>query len=282
MIMEIMALEVLSTITRWLDGGHQTRLVAVVKTWGSSPRPVGSMLGVRSDETLVGSVSGWCVEDDLIERVRSDAIASQLPRVLTYSVTQTERRRFGMTWCGTLQQVVEPLDSADDLHRIVENIEQGHIVSHRLQIQTGLADIRPAIHDQGFSFDGEVLVRGMLDDVFREMRPDRRTAIVCLSHDPKLDDVVLLESLISDAFYVGAIGSQSNTERCWARLALFDIGEEQLASLHGPVGLPIGSKTSPEIAVSILAEVIAVKHGVGPEYHGAMPRTTCHSLEAIT
>lgn len=332
--MESMDLEVLRTITRWLDEGHPARLVTVVKTWGSSPRPIGSMLGVRLDGALVGSVSGGCVEDDLIERVRSDAIASQLPQLLSYGVTQEESRRFGLPCGGTLQLVVEPLDGADGLHRILAAIEQGHIVSRRLQIQSGLVDIQPAAHDQELSFDGDVLVtvygprwrlliigagqvsrylaemamaldyqvtvcdpreeylpawsvphaalvRGMPDDVVRAMRPDKRTAIVCLSHDPKLDDMALLEALISDAFYVGAIGSQSNTEKRRARLALFDIGEEQLASLHGPVGLPIGSKTPPEIAVSILAEMIAVKHGVRGKRHDEMPQASRHGMEAI-
>ena len=108
------------------------------------------------------------------------------------------------------------------------------------------------------------VTRLMPDDVVREMVPDKHTAIVCLSHDPKLDDMALLEALISDAFYVGAIGSQINNQKRRARLALFDISEDEIASLHGPIGLPIGSKTPPEIAISILAQMTAIRRGV---YH---------------
>jgi xanthine dehydrogenase accessory factor len=334
MIMESMDLEVLRTLSRWLDNGYQARLVTVVKTWGSSPRPIGSMLGIRSDGALIGSVSGGCVEDDLIERVCIDAIASELPQVLSYGVTQEESRRFGLPCGGTLQLVIEPLSNIESLNQVLRAIEQGLIVSRSLQMQSGQVEIQPAAHDQELSFDGNVLVtvfgprwrlmiigagqvsrylaemamaldyqvtvcdprdeylpawsianvpivRSMPDDTVREMLPDKRTAIVCLSHDPKLDDMALLEALISDAFYVGAIGSQTNTEKRRARLALFDISENEIASLHGPVGLPIGSKTPPEIAISILAEMTAIKRGAYPEHYAEMPRTSRNCLGAV-
>jgi len=94
------------------------------------------------------------------------------------------------------------------------------------------------------------------------MVPDARCAVVALTHDPKLDDMVLLEALRSPAFYVGALGSHLNSARRRERLArYFDFTAEELARLHGPVGLPIGSRTPPEIAVAILAEMTAVKNG---------------------
>jgi xanthine dehydrogenase accessory factor len=87
--------------------------------------------------------------------------------------------------------------------------------------------------------------------------------VIALSHDPKLDDLALLEALKSGAFYVGAIGSRRNNEARRRRLAEhFDVAPAELARLRGPVGVYIGSKTPPEIAVSILAEVVAVKNGV--------------------
>lgn len=96
------------------------------------------------------------------------------------------------------------------------------------------------------------------------IRPDRHTAVVALTHDPKLDDMALLEALKSDAFYVGALGSRANNQKRRERLALFDLTEAQIARLHGPVGLHIGSRSPAEIAVSILAEMISVKNGVLP------------------
>ncbi len=315
--MESMDIEVLRCINQWLVDGHQARLVTVVKTWGSSPRPIGSMLGIRLDGALVGSVSGGCVEDDLIERVCNKSIAGELPQVVSYGITRDESQRFGLPCGGTLELVIEPLTEASNLPQILSAIEQGQIVSRNLNMQNGQATIEPVSYDQALVFDGKVLTtihgprwrlliigaaqvsrylaemalaldyqvtvcdpreeylpawavqnvtftRLMPDDVVREMLPDPHTAIVCLSHDPKLDDMALLEALISDAFYVGCIGSQLNNQKRRARLALFDISEAEIARLHGPIGLAIGSKTPPEIAISILAQITAIRRGV---YH---------------
>jgi xanthine dehydrogenase accessory factor len=86
--------------------------------------------------------------------------------------------------------------------------------------------------------------------------------VIALTHDPKLDDLALMEALKTDAFYVGAIGSRVNNARRRERLREFDLSEAQIAKLHGPIGIYIGSKTPYEIAVSILAELTAVKNGV--------------------
>ncbi len=312
--MQSMDQEVLQGIANWLDEGHHVWLVTVVKTWGSSPRPVGSMLGIRLDGALIGSVSGGCVEEDLLERACGGGLARNLPQVLSYGVTQEDSRRLGLPCGGTLQLVIEPLNHAKSLHPVLEAIAQRQIISRNLNLQNGLVRIQPAHQDQELFFDGNelitvlgprwrlliigagqvshylaemaialdyqvtvcdpreeylpawnvpdvVILQGMPDDVVREILPDKRTAIICLSHDPKLDDMALLEALISDAFYVGAIGSQRNTEKRRERMAMFDIGDSQIAKLHGPVGIPIGSKTPPEIAVSILAELTAIKRG---------------------
>jgi xanthine dehydrogenase accessory factor len=94
------------------------------------------------------------------------------------------------------------------------------------------------------------------------MKLDSRSAVVALTHDPKLDDLALMEALRTDAFYVGAIGSRANDARRRERLRAFDLTGDQVAKLHGPIGLYIGSKTPYEIAISILAELVAVKNGV--------------------
>lgn len=313
--MESMDLEVLSTITRWLDDGYRVGLVTVVKTWGSSPRPVGSMLGIRQDGLLVGSVSGGCVEDDLIERVCNNLLAIELPQVVSYGVTREDNQRFGLPCGGTMQLVIEPLQNAENLKQILHLIEQGFVVSRHLQLTTGAVEIKSVNPEQTLLFNsnelvtvhgprwrlliigaGQVsrylaemalaldyqvtvcdprdeylqtwqvdnvpIVREMPDDLVKRMAPDHHTAIACLSHDPKLDDMALLEALISDAFYVGAIGSHASTQKRRERMAMFDISEEKIACLRGPIGLPIGSKTPPEIAVSILAEMTAIKRHV--------------------
>jgi xanthine dehydrogenase accessory factor len=114
----------------------------------------------------------------------------------------------------------------------------------------------------GWDVPGVELVHIMPDDLVLEAQLDARSAVVALTHDPKLDDLALMEALKSDAFYVGAIGSRLNNARRRERLKLFDVNDEQLARLHGPIGLYIGSKTPAEIAISIMAELTAVKNAV--------------------
>jgi xanthine dehydrogenase accessory factor len=110
---------------------------------------------------------------------------------------------------------------------------------------------------------GATVVNGMPDDVVTSFKPDRRSCVVALTHDPKLDDLALLEALVSEAFYVGGIGSRRNNEARRARMMEhFDQTEASLARLRGPIGIYIGSKTPPEIAVSVMAEILAVKNGV--------------------
>jgi xanthine dehydrogenase accessory factor len=102
----------------------------------------------------------------------------------------------------------------------------------------------------------------MPDDTVRAMQLDERCAVVALTHDPKLDDLALMEALKSKAFYVGALGSRANNAKRRERLLEFDLTPAEMAHLHGPIGLFIGSRTPPEIAISILAEITAVKNGV--------------------
>jgi xanthine dehydrogenase accessory factor len=132
----------------------------------------------------------------------------------------------------------------------------------------------------GWAVDGVRLVHAMPDDLVQEMRLDHRSAVVALTHDPKLDDLALMEALKSDAFYVGAIGSRANNDKRRKRLLQFDVTPAQLNRLHGPIGLYIGSKTPTEIAISILAEMTAVRNGVPAVLqinHAAAPRVPSHS-----
>ena len=114
-------------------------------------------------------------------------------------------------------------------------------------------------YSEGIDRDDVLFVKGMPDDTLIELSIDPHTAIVALTHDPKLDDLALMEALKSPAFYVGALGSRLNTQKRKVRLMEFDLNREQIERLHGPVGIYIGALTPSEIAVSIMAEVIAVK-----------------------
>ncbi|MBI3936049.1 MAG: XdhC family protein [Betaproteobacteria bacterium] len=307
--------EVLRTAVSWLAAGRKPILATVVKTWGSAPRPIGAMLVIRDDGLVAGSVSGGCIEDDLIDRVRRREFASGKPEVATYGVTKEQAERFGLPCGGTLQIVLEPLSGRSGLAELFAAVERHELIARTLDLDTGKSALAPARWSDVLEFDGErlrtvhgprwrlliigagqlsrylgqmaqaldyqvtvcdpreeyaegwdlpgvELNRGMPDDVVLAMNMDAHTAVVAVTHDPKLDDMALLEALKSPAFYVGAIGSRANNDKRRRRLAQFDLSAEEIARLRGPVGLPIGSRTPPEIAVSILAEMTAVRRGV--------------------
>jgi len=130
-----------------------------------------------------------------------------------------------------------------------------------LDYQVTICDPREE-YTETWDIPGVTLVRTMPDDTVKAMGLDERCAVVALTHDPKLDDLALMEALKSPAFYVGALGSRANNAKRRVRLREFDVTDEEIARLHGPIGLYIGSRTPPEIAVSILAEITAVKNGV--------------------
>ncbi len=313
--MDSVDLEVLRKSADWVDEGRRVLLVTVVKTWGSSPRPEGAMLAVREDGYVVGSVSGGCIEDDIVDRTRREGQRATTCEVVTYGVSADEARRFGLPCGGTIQLVLEPLTRESGMRALLREVETGHLVARRLDLASGFATLHPAHATDGLSFDGKVLrtihgpryrmlvigasqlskylaqiavgldyqvticdpreeytetwdvpgvtlVRTMPDDTAHAMNLDERCAVVALTHDPKLDDLALMEALKSRAFYVGALGSRANNAKRRERLREFELTDEEIGRLHGPIGLYIGSRTPPEIAISILAEITAVKNGV--------------------
>jgi xanthine dehydrogenase accessory factor len=313
--MDSVDLQVLKSAQAWLRAGRRVVLATVVETWGSAPRPAGAMLAVRDDGQVAGSVSGGCVEDDLIERIRSRDLAGDRPQLTVYGISKEEAARFGLPCGGQLRIVLEPLVRADWLDELLARVSKRELVARELVLETGAVRLSAASRADTMSFDGRLLrtvhgprwrllvigagqlsrylaqmalaldynvivcdpreeysdswdvpgvefTRGMPDDVITELNLDSHSAVVALTHDPKLDDLALIEALKSAAFYVGALGSRSNTAKRKKRLTEFDLSQAELDRLHGPVGLRIGSKTPPEIAVAILAEMTAVRHGV--------------------
>jgi xanthine dehydrogenase accessory factor len=313
--MDSIDLEVLKTCERWISQGRKCELVTVIRTWGSSPRPEGATLAVNEDGQVIGSVSGGCVEDDLIARVREQGIVHTRPEIVTYGITADEAHRFGLPCGGTIQLAIEPLSERSRIGELLARLAGHQLVARRLDLESGNVTLGPAgagmamqvseaalttIHGprwrlliigagqlSGFlaqiaigmeyqvtvcdpreeyrdswHVQGVEVVHEMPDDQVIAMQLDARSAVVALTHDPKLDDLALMEALKSPAFYVGAIGSRANNAKRRERLKLFDVTDEELARLHGPVGLYIGSKTPAEIAISILAELTAAKNGV--------------------
>ncbi|SEA61363.1 XdhC family protein [Paraburkholderia sartisoli] len=319
--MESVDVAVLQHCIDWRAQGRRVVLVTVTRTWGSSPRPVGAMLALRDDGVVCGSVSGGCIEDDLIDRTRRCLMTGERPEVVTYGISAEEARRFGLPCGGTMQLVLEPLsgpagpEDLGGLGELARRVAAGELVARELDLASGRSFIRPALSNEQLRFDGRTLmtvhgpryrlliigagdlsrflasmasalgyqvtvcdprdeylaawdvpnvrlVRTMPDDTVLDMRLDAHSAVVALTHDPKLDDLALMDALKTDAFYVAAIGSRANSGKRRERLKLFDVTDAQLARLHGPAGIFIGSRTPPEIAVSIAAEMTAARNGV--------------------
>ena len=329
--MENLDLMVLRTLRDWRAEGRRALLATVVRTWGSSPRPVGSIMALRDDGAVVGSVSGGCIEDELIHRYTkaysapassagaADAaqqIPSGAPLFIKYGVTADEAHRFGLPCGGTLELLLEFDPDPAALQTLVTALEQGRLMRRTVRLADGEVSLSEASSGDALSLGATEMVNvfgpefrmlligagqlteylatmalfcgfavtvcdpreeyrgawsvprvtvlsGMPDDVVTAFRPDQRSCVVALTHDPKLDDLALLEALQTDAFYVGAIGSRRNNEARHQRMIEhFGETEASLARLRGPIGIYIGSKTPPEIAVSVMAEILAVKNAV--------------------
>ena len=308
--------EVLRSAIDWLDRGHRVTLGTVVRTWGSAPRPPGSLMVIRDDGQVAGSLSGGCIEDDLITRVARGELAMRLPQVTTYGASADEAQRFGLPCGGTVQVVLEPLSSQSRLRELLAAIEAHRCVARRLDMTTGLVQLDDALEGDTLRFDGAVLAtvhgprlrlliigggqlsrylaamavmldyrvtvceprqeyhegwqamqgvtlsRSMPDDLVLSMNLDANSALVALTHDPKLDDLALMEALRTPAFYIGALGSRRNNDARRERLLQFEVSREDARRLRGPVGLRLGGLTPPEIAISIVAEMTALRRGV--------------------
>ena len=316
--MDDIELHVLRHLCQWRQAGQRAMLLTVVRTWGSSPRPVGAMMALREDGRSAGSVSGGCVEDDLILRHarRPAGMPAQPPQLIRYGVSADEAHRFGLPCGGTLELLAEFNPAPEPLAELLQRLQAGELVRRTVRRQDGavrldrahapgtlrfdddtleytlgpayrmlligagalaeylatmarfngfsvtVCDPRPE-HRDGWRMSGVRMVTDMPDDAVAAFAPDLRSCIVALTHDPKLDDMALLEAVDSPAFYVGAIGSRRNSAARRARMkTYFGHTDASLARLRGPVGIHIGSKTPAEIAVSIMAEILAVKNGV--------------------
>ena len=308
-------LEVISIASDWLQAGHSVQLVTVVRTWGSSPRPIGSLAAVRDDGALVGSVSGGCVEKQLAEKVVAKhpdfQPASPDVHTVVHRINDEQAQRFGLACGGELELVFEQLATPDALLELASLLSQRIRICRTTNVQNGQSTVQSLSEADvaEFSFDGEQLIKyfgpqwrllivgaGQLsrycaefaltldcdvivceprpgfkeawqvegtvltdmspDDAVLKFATDSSSAVLALSHDPNVDDLALLEALPSNAFYVGALGSRANHQRRCKRLQGLGLDERDTARLKGPVGLDIGSRTSGEIAISILAEYI--------------------------
>ncbi len=329
--MQAVDIEVVRQARDWLATGEQIWFATVVATWGSSPRPVGSLMTCNTAGHITGSLSGGCVEEDLLEKLAAGTLASKHAQFFRYGATAEEAEKFGLPCGGELHIVIEPhgpeslahfSDIADELaaRRSVQrtvDVNSGEVsvrhlgteehVSEPLQwdadaqvltntigptmqlfiIGAGMVsqylasyalsldylvtvcDPRQEMID-AFPVQGVQRICDMPDDAVRAHANDSQSAIVALTHDPRIDDMGLMEALTTDAFYIGAMGSSRTSANRRVRLKALEVSDDDLDKLHAPIGLPIGSKTPPEIAISIVAEITAVRHAVAAQAREAV------------
>jgi xanthine dehydrogenase accessory factor len=305
---------VLSQGGRWRELGRRVAVATVVATRRSAPRPVGSKLVVSETGQLAGSVSGGCVESDVVLAAQ-EVLAGGPPRLLTYGITDEMAFGVGLPCGGEIDVFVEELTEAErpDVTLTVvagegvgERLDDPELVeaarrrgrSHVLELgdRTVLADVsapptrlfvygavdtaealcraakllgwRTVVADARASFatperipSADELLLLWPDEALAKVQPDLGTAVIVLTHDDKFDLPLIRGALASDAFYVGWIGSRRNQERRRGLLREDGVTDEELDRISGPSGLDIGADSPAETALSMLAEIVAVRAG---------------------
>ena len=317
--------QIISFVASRLETDKSVWLCTILKTWGSSPRPVGAMMACTPDGELVGSLSGGCIEEDFLDQLQDGTLKSQYeimgkPFTVRYGETEAEQARLKLPCGGQLhvlleynepsdanKQVFDYLASSLENHTKVSRIvdlEIGeisaadHVYDDAVVIEGGkmihslspmyqllllgagdvakyvaemalalgynvtLCDPRPKYLDN-WHVDGVKTTSRLPDDVVRECFSNPYSGIIALAHDPRVDDMALMEALKTDAFYIGAMGSERTSAARRKRLPELGLTKGEIGVLRAPIGLQIQSKTPAEIAISVMAQVTMVRNGVG-------------------
>ena len=312
--MENIDLALLNRGIDWLNNGEVVIAATVAKTWGSSPRPAGSMMIWRRDGQFEGSLSGGCIEEELLARFADNP--PDKPQRISYGITKEQAVSRGLPCGGEVTVVVETVTSSADYEAIIARLDKRERVARTLDMHTGDSRISTPAHaiftdlgDAEFRavfepkwrllvvgagqlsayvtqfadllgyevlvcdprenyrhswLAGDIAVSGEMPDDFVQGREcDAQTGVVALTHDPKLDDLAIMEALNSPAFYVGALGSSRTNKARRERLREhFDVPQEQLDFMCGPIGIDLNTRTASEIGLAIMTEITARRNGV--------------------
>jgi xanthine dehydrogenase accessory factor len=285
--------------------GAPMAIATVVETWKSAPCPVGTHMLVHADGRFVGSVSGGCVEGDVLERAHM-VLAGAPPVLRRYGIADDAAWDVGLPCGGDIQVLVQPVSDDGFPAHLFGDIIKARSAGAALSVVTDLESGRSALLDDdagaGFvniyhpprrllivgaveiasalaaiavsqgvdvtlcdprgrfltaeRFPGIRLDDRWPDDAVKAFTPDSRSAIVTLSHDPKIDDPALAAALASPAAYVAALGSVRSHQARLARLSAAGVSAEQCARIEGPAGVAINAISAPEIALSIAGGMI--------------------------
>ena len=302
----------LQTLNQWLEQGLSPWLATVIETYGSSPRPAGSLMMYHPDKGLVGSLSGGCIEEELIHQLAENPEFVSCPQIIRYGENPEQQSRLSLPCGGHLDVLLEQISpkqasifkeledclhqrqgitrhinlnsgaihlkhetACDDIQRseaeIIHAIRPhdklllvgaGEVarcvaeIARQLEFEVTLCDYRDEFL-QGWQVEDVTIERCMPDDLIETSFMDKHCAIVALAHDPRIDDMAMLEAFNSKAFYIGAMGSVQTSEKRRERLLSLGINNHQIKRLHAPIGMDIGSKTPYEIAISIISHLIS-------------------------
>lgn len=291
----------------WLAEGRGAAIATVVETWGSAPRRVGSHLVVRDDGLFEGSVSGGCVDGDVIANAL-EVIDDGGSRRLDYGVADATAWEVGLACGGRISILVQALTAEKFAPALLDRLIEARRAGRALTLSTdaegrthegeaadafvnryapplrlaivGAVHIAQALVPIARLIGYEVAVidpRGMFaaaarfedvaldarwpDEALADWKPNAASAVVTLTHDPKLDDPALAAALASPAFYVGALGSRRTHAARLERLGAAGLTPEQLGRIHGPAGLDLGAAGPAEIALSVAAQMTAAWRG---------------------
>jgi xanthine dehydrogenase accessory factor len=265
--------QIVGELERWRERGDEQAVVAtLVAARGSAPRPIGSRLAVSERGELAGSVSGGCVESEVAELARA-VLADGEQRQVTYGISDEQAFSVGLPCGGEIDVLLERAE-LDDLDRFreespfrllvfgaVDLAEALCKVANELGWVTIVADPRGRFATRERIPSADELLVEWPEEVLARVKPDRSTAVVVLAHEDRFDIPALVRALRSKAFYVGALGARRNQERRRARLLEEGLSEDEIDRIAGPTGLDVGAETPAETAVSILAEILAVRSG---------------------
>ncbi|GGG48229.1 hypothetical protein GCM10011403_01580 [Pseudohongiella nitratireducens] len=316
---------IIQSVSHWLARGDSVWLCTILKTWGSSPRPIGAMMACTLDGEMAGSISGGCIEEDFLEQLRDGSLKARYdenghPFVVHYGVSAEEQARLKLPCGGQLHVLLEYLtpdknqamfgqllaaldahqkvsrqvmlsngeisllDQASDDAVLIDDQVMKHSLSPRYKLLLlGAGDVARVVAELALTLDYEVtlcdprpgyldnwpvsgvqLTADLPDDVVRDQFSDPYSGIIALAHDPRVDDMALMEALKTPAFYIGAMGSDRTSANRRDRLPELGLSESEINRLYAPIGIKIGSKTPAEIAISIMAEVTSVRHAIQP------------------
>ena len=257
-----MSQEVLTELVKALERGDEVALVTIVAAQGSTPQRVGAKMVVYPDGRTVGTIGGGCYENDALGKAR-EALLSRKPKLVKYDLTDDFAQESGLICGGQMTVYIEPVEPAPQLYIIGAGHVGHELATAAKRVGFGihvLDDREKFANRERFPEADEIIVESIPDWLHKsEIPPSAYVVVVTRGHTHDLDAMRALAA--RDLRYVGLIGSRAKVKKIYDELVGEGMPIECLQRVHAPIGLDIGAITPAEIAVSILAELIAIRHG---------------------